>query len=294
MLVASKLTQLMNLSLESCDPVDGAPRTDSTTTAGATALIENHYKFTPTLASLALCKLDISDTLLTELLTHHTALTSLEITSCSRITNSAVKLIGKHSPTLTELTLKRLGVTDSALIDIGKQCPDLATFTLAGCVVNMDRTLEHFFTSCTKIRTLNIELKDNSLSQYSGLLYISHVLHLTLNSWEYRCVSDFTMDCILENCKELLSLNVRYNSVITDQTLFLVAKYCEHLQRLDIGFCDRVSDAGVTEVLYECMKLTACDLSGCLKVTNKLILSCPKKFPHVLVTSNGKVNYKLT
>lgn len=183
---------------------------------------------------------------------HCARLARLNLTSCTNITDNAVKEVAyHHSSELQKIKLDLCEkITDEAVKELAR-CSQLECLSLNGC---------------TKIR-------GSSVCDVSRCCPSLRVLGLS------RCgIDDEVVRRIIENSSgNLRKLDLSFNTAVTDESVKLLAARCSSLQHLNLAHCKGVTDDSVYE-LINCRELKMLNVCGCNKVggfiVKELFLRC--------------------
>ncbi|WAR03833.1 YQOA-like protein [Mya arenaria] len=198
-------------------------------------------------------------------------LTSLDVAASPRIlTTFAMDVIGKHCPSLQELDLTSVKVTDISLKNLVSRCTNLRRLWLRKCFHVTDKGVRYVLSVCSQLAYLDLsdmpvisgQVSDAGMSQLVSRcsqleeLNISNCLNISSATHTQICQED---------------LNISFSRLVLDLTLISLAQGCHLLRDLDVSGCASVTDIGVMS-LAQLPRLTSLNLSYLSQVTEDSVM----------------------
>ena len=242
----------------------------------------------PAVASLDLTECYVDDAVLQTVATMST-LTSLNLGSCSRITDTGLRYI----QTLTRLTTLEMGtncvqITNAGLTHIAG-LKHLTTLKIDDCPNVTNRELEKFILRCSQLTTLRL----SNCEKITHLPRADAAKKSQLASLDLdRCpnITDAGLEHIAR-FKHLTSLKLR-NTKITDAGLWHVAGLTT-LTSLNLNNCVWLRDAGLKHVVEHLPRLTSLSLHRVPKGVTDAVLKHIAGLKH-LTTLDVSMNNLIT
>ena len=180
-------------------------------------------------------------------------LTSLNLSSCKKTTDDAIKALAVNCPNLITLNLKLCRkITDAGLEALAENCNKLTMLDLSNCD-QITKTGLEALVKCPKLKGLNLTWCQN--------------------------ISEVGIIALAENCNKLTTLNLSFCYKITDTGLTALAVNCPNLTTLNLSWCGKITDTGLTALAENCNKLTMLDLRECRNITEAGITALQERFP---------------
>eukprot|EP00056_Hartaetosiga_gracilis_P010728 m.159781 g.159781 ORF g.159781 m.159781 type:complete len:903 (-) comp13377_c2_seq2:1983-4691(-) len=207
-------------------------------------------------------------------------LTWLDLSSCPRVDDEGLKLIGAKCGLLSTVLLNDLvQISDEGLISICSICPFLDTLSIRRCTSLTNVALEGLGKYCSKLK--HLELSENKHFTTDGFRALSSKMKLkTLVVEDCARVRDGVMQCICKHPLEYLS--IERCGGITDSGMKQLAqgRARDHLQFLRLSHLTKVTDTGMRSIQRACGNLYHLDLSGCVSITDlclePILCSCER------------------
>ncbi|XP_074644631.1 F-box and leucine-rich repeat protein 13-like isoform X2 [Tubulanus polymorphus] len=217
----------------------------------------------------------------------------LKLENNQRISDSAIKAIGKNCHDLRQIYMVDCQrVTDLALKALS-MCRNLTVINLADCIRITDTGVRHIvesscgpkiremnLTNCIRvgdIALVNIHKRCHSLT-YLSVCYCEHISEagIELLGQTHSLTSVDLSGC---NCGDqaLSSLgnNLRFKDVtlaectsITDLGLQKFAQQCREIERLDLSHCAQLTDGAIKNLAFCCRMINVLSLAGCKLLTD--------------------------
>ncbi|KAL4222932.1 hypothetical protein ACF0H5_018973 [Mactra antiquata] len=170
---------------------------------------------------------DISDALLEEITKQSSMLKLIDITSCSRLTNTGIEAVARQCPDIKTLIINvnEFGHSDvsfSGAQSVAEHCKCLEVLKLNYCPEVGDEGVKCLANSCFNLKVLEI----------AGCLSLL----------------DSTVATLTETCKYIQKLKFSGCSKLTSKSLSTVLTRCKHLKYLNIESCHRVADLDLQEL----------------------------------------------
>eukprot|EP00055_Hartaetosiga_balthica_P001967 m.2447 g.2447 ORF g.2447 m.2447 type:complete len:887 (-) comp1791_c0_seq1:1870-4530(-) len=224
-------------------------------------------------------------------------LTWLDLSSCPRINDDGLKLIGGKCGLLTTLLLNDLvQITDEGLISICSVCPYLKTLSLRTCTSLTNLALEGLGKYSTMLK--HLEITENSNITAEGLKALSHKTRLNTfvlencarirdGALQYICRHPLEYLSIV-NCKAITDtglkqlaqgrardylrfLRLSHLPKVTDTGMRSIQRACGKVYHLDLSGCDLITTTSLEPIFANCEVLEELDLSGCSLVGDGLV-----------------------
>ncbi|XP_044269488.1 F-box/LRR-repeat protein 7 [Tribolium madens] len=225
----------------------------------------------PELTHLQLIGCTVTNNALFELVTRCANLQHLDVTGCVKISCISINP-GPDSSRRLQVQYLDLtdcsGLQDSGLRVIVHNCPQLTHLYLRRCVQITDAGLKFVPSFCTDLKELSVSdcvnITDFGLYELGKLGPVLRYLSVA------KChqVSDAGLKVIARRCYKLRYLNARGCEAVSDDAIIFLARSCTRLCALDIGKCD-VSDAGLRALAESCPNLKKLSLRSCDLVTDR-------------------------
>lgn len=201
-------------------------------------------------------------------------------------------------------------ITDSAIVTLAQNCPRLKHLNLCGTSRVTDKGIQAVCANCWYLETLNVEdvflfddaafwfdphMDGRSLADEKMLTLLS-----TLNLRDCVCVTDHGIKGLASRCRSLQRLILRGCDRITDKglkymTLTVIERLqhkqcmCESLKSLDLSFCSNVTAGNVASLLLPlCPGLQELHLSGILDVDDDIVRQVCQNCPSIQTLSLQK------
>ncbi|XP_076344718.1 F-box/LRR-repeat protein 4-like isoform X1 [Tachypleus tridentatus] len=187
---------------------------------------------------------------------HCSKLESLNIDGITRITDSAVCLLGDnlHS-SLQHLEVDGEDLTDASYLSLSK-CIYLKTFAVSYAEEMTDQSLEYLKQKMKELRWLKLrrgsKLTTLALNNFFKSCCLKHLAHLDLDS---------------------LSLD--------DHCVANITSCCRNLHSFSLAWCWEISDVGLEDIILHCSKLEVLDLTGLYKLAGVCLLKVPYLVPRL-------------
>ncbi|XP_058757965.1 F-box/LRR-repeat protein 3-like [Vicia villosa] len=215
-------------------------------------------------------------------------LTSINLSRCSKLTESALFALIKNCHSLGEITMESIYTTKGESIkvsDILKDFdanPQLKFLHLCSNSLINDETLILLASVFPNLQFLNLRFCDN-ISKRGICQVLStccKLKHLDLScSYNMRGLK---MNFVVH---QLEVLDLSYSNV-NDKTLYQISKSCCGLLQLVLIMCDYVTEKGVMRVVENCTQLKKICLKWCRKVNVDVVVSMLPSRPSLHVFSS--------
>ena len=215
------------------------------------------YQF---LGELDLSGLDfLTDQCMNDLSRYLSNVTSISLTSCSKLTNSTFFILTKSCSSLTEIKMERTNLgEEDFVVDLVKNTR-ISTLKLSGNMRMNDSSLCKFAFVCPNLQLLDVSSCDGITG--GGIADVlkscNEVRHLEVEF----CGGVKTLGTDSKLYK--LGILKAASSGICDEGLAMVAKTCPWLLHLDLGACSAVSVKGVKKIVRRCKGLREINVKGC-------------------------------
>ncbi|EFJ31715.1 hypothetical protein SELMODRAFT_87311 [Selaginella moellendorffii] len=202
--------------------------------------------------------------LLPRALARHTGIESLDLSSCIKITDEDLALVGELAGTrLRSLGLARMGgFTVAGIVALARNCSALVELDLRCCNSLGDLELAAV---CQLGSLRKLDLTGCYMISDAGLGCLAAGCKKLQVVVLKGCVgiSDAGLCFLASNCKELTTIDVSYTEITDDGVRCL--SNLPSLRVLNLAACSNVGDAGLTRTSTSLLEL---DLSCCRSVTN--------------------------
>lgn len=219
---------------------------------------------------------EVTDTgVLASLLAGHDKLKSVSIRFCE-IHNRTLERLLSSMPQIEKLDLAKSIRRDFSYdMDIETydiNLPNLKALNLAGCVVS-DKFVQNLLFDFGHLVTLDLSCSKNvtNVSLECVAQRCPGLKHLFLDFLEAeddtKNLTDAGLERVVENCHNLITVNLNECKELTDRSINAVAHNCPLLQELCIHGILSVTDAAIIAIAEKCQYLKILDVSFCLKLT---------------------------
>jgi hypothetical protein len=225
-------------------------------------------------------------------LSHLTTLTTLDITRCTKLDDSTLKLIGQHlSKTLKVLYMKGLyNVTDDGLEAICNSCLHLEVLDVSQLTNITDqsgRTIQHLSMLRALFLRDNYQLTNTSLDAITqncvklrqltiwGLIGIQSLRFSSINSYKLTFLNLWGCHNLGDGLSQALesmslsSLILTECHQLTDDFIIAITKISglQNLQHLHLRYLKRLSDTSLIAIANSFRSLHSLDLSFCSAIS---------------------------
>jgi hypothetical protein len=244
----------------------------------------------PLLATLDLshCPCTLSPVVLSAL---SATLTTINLSHCSHLTDSALITLSQQCPHLTDLDVSDCYcLTDATLFALAVNCLHLAALRLCRCLNISAAAVVGLCSGCLHIQLLDLshcQFFDTdealsmgiSVSNSDGSNSDANTSNSsdttsantsnTTKQWHWQCSSLLTLRMqacreltgialvrLSRSCPSLTVLDVSHCPLLSDAALFSLAQYCPALVSLSLSHCDNITHKAVTALLRGCPLLT--------------------------------------
>lgn len=160
--------------------------------------------------------------------------TYLDISSCFRVSDIGLGAAILGLPDLHELNVNDCNITDSSLISIAANCVNSITaLHMSYCTRITAKYVNVMARRCTRLRTLSIDLYEQSVPPVVGLDWSLLRNITTLRVTCSHLISDGLLP-IAQHCSQLQHLQVCFVTTEFSQELLCVLQYCAYLRTLVI------------------------------------------------------------
>ncbi len=216
-------------------------------------------------------------------------LTSLDLSKCRELGDSACHIIAANCPHVTSLNLSQCNETSTTSLEIiADSLPNVQEYYIGDLPVT-DDNLIYFLSRCTKLTHLYIELDvcfqeeemdlltDVSMSQIA--IHCKQLRILTLKG--YKKITEKSILQIIEKCNLIHTLELNHNCTLTDVTFLAIAQHCKLLKCLRSENNHKVTNNGVMEIAKNCTLLQELVIQFSRHISDESIL-CIAKYSHNL------------
>ncbi|XP_072291438.1 F-box and leucine-rich repeat protein 13 [Eucyclogobius newberryi] len=193
----------------------------------------------------------------------------LDISMCNNVGNVGIKHLtdGLSAPKLQELNISYCSrVTDTAVQRIALRLSKLYHLNLSYCGGLSDKALE--FLSDSSIRSLDIS---GCSVQDQGLAALARVRLRKIALAECIFVTDVGIETLCRNVKCLEEVDISYCAALTDRAIRTLSFYCRGLTALKMAACSKMTDMGITYLTTGAPYLRHLDVSGCVHLTDRTV-----------------------
>ncbi|KAG2729429.1 hypothetical protein I3843_01G244300 [Carya illinoinensis] len=213
--------------------------------------------------SLSLLNLEgvsfLTDQNIMELSDSFSKLTSINLSKCSKLTNSTFFTIMKMCHLLNEVKMERTNIGKEDLTTDFVVNPRVKALNLAQNGKLGNESIKTLVTVCPSLQVLDLsscwEITGESISEI--FKSCREIRHLEIN--QCRGIKEFMIDFELSELEELSAKG----SGINDDALAMIGKRSCRLRRLELAGCLSVTDKGVKQVLKNCRGLREINLKWC-------------------------------
>ncbi|XP_027107178.2 uncharacterized protein [Coffea arabica] len=238
---------------------------------------------------LAGCRF-VTDSLLRTLSDNCNNLEELGLQGCSSITDSGLVLLVQGCWRLKNLDVNKCSnVGDIGVTSVSKACSSLKTLKLLDCYNVGDASILSVANFCGDLQNLIIggcrDVSDESLKQLA--VACSNSLKNLRMDWCLN-ISDSSIECILQNCKQLEVLDIGCCEEVTDAAFQGLGGglFELHLKILKVSNCPKITVVGIGNLLKSCNSLKYLDVRSCPHVTKADCDQAGLQFPETC-----KVNF---
>ncbi|TRY69163.1 hypothetical protein TCAL_13793 [Tigriopus californicus] len=187
----------------------------------------------------------------------------LDLTDCTSMEDSGLKMIVETCPQLLYLFLRRCqNITDVGVKYISSYCPSLRELSISDCSHITDFGLYELAKLGPNLRYLSVakcdQISDSGVKQIAKLCY--KLRYLNVRGCE--AVSDEAVETLARSCSRLRSLDLGKCDV-TDVGLKVLSENCPNLKKLSVKSCEMVSDQGIQLIAYYCRGLQQLNVQDC-------------------------------
>ncbi len=228
----------------------------------------------------------------------------LDISHCSKMTNSGLCSISRCLHDLTWLSLQGLKiVSDIGLAHLATGCLKLEHFNATSLYLIEDGEERAFAT--TGLQKLAAACKGLKLLKLDGCLNLSKIslraigkgLRGLVNLSMVNCpnLTEQGLQAIASGCSALESINFNgCGMAITDQIIVTFAKNCSNLRSIKVSGCNRITGRTSLEALCSfCRNISYLDLSNCSAVSDYAMIHFSENgapmLSHVIMSGCSKV-----
>lgn len=227
-------------------------------------------------------------------------LQSLDLKLCSLSLESYRNII-RCTPNLLNLVLN--DVRDETVLQVAASCLSLQSLSIADGGVLTDISIQKLFECCTQLISFSLHngLEISDLTTPNSKNFPLGLQKVDLHTCYY--MSGYTIQKIIENCRELtsldisdigcdedelgdnemtdalviriadccsglLSLSLAGLELITDHSIFQIAANCTQLQSLDLSELEAITDNAISKIVECCHQLETLYLPGCHQITD--------------------------
>lgn len=175
-------------------------------------------------------------------------------------------LLHQLAPWITHLTLGGTIGESPYFENMIDQCPKLIGIDLSGSIEYVDQfdyIPDHInelnLSNCSWLNSEYLAIASIEFPRLKTLILQSSS-HLNYMSWG-----------VLNNFKNLTTLNISYNQELIDEDLKLIVQSCPHLNELILEECHKITNRGIQEVVQNSKQLSALNISRCYNLTDKTL-----------------------
>eukprot|EP01041_Mallomonas_annulata_P011317 gene11317-23679_t len=209
-------------------------------------------------------------------------LTSLDLSSCFKITDIGIGYIVSNCTDMREMTLADCyNITDVGVNYIAECCEDLEFLDLSSCSDVTDISLVKIAKNCPLLVELNVQgchrITDKSLIALGQYCHRLQILNLQ------GCVkiTSVSIQKIAIGCPNLQSL-ILSGCQITDKAVIALSNSSNNIHTLDLASCKLLSDFIIPHLILMADKLKLLDLSYCINMTSETVIKLPKLCPNTI------------
>lgn len=210
-----------------------------------------------------------------------TALQVLNMVAMTVPAEGLLGLVGKKTA-ITSLDLSDVtGLTDLGLATIFNACPQLTNLNLCDLKIS-SAALTYLAHSCSGLQSLHVDISEASNDSIASLA--TECTHLHTLVFDKTDINDDTLSLVAEKFLHLRTLSLQECIELTSSGLLSVALYCTNLTSLDVSNTD-VSYRTVYTVLTKCESLNQLIVRGCpgeITDTNEVVAEYTKN-EHMLL-----------
>uniref|UniRef100_A0A2P2Q487 Glucose regulated repressor protein n=1 Tax=Rhizophora mucronata TaxID=61149 RepID=A0A2P2Q487_RHIMU len=199
-------------------------------------------------------------------------LQQLHLACCRFVTDRTLNALSKNCPSLEELGLQGCtNITDSGLTDLVNGCPKIHFLDVNKCINVGDSGISNVSKLCSSsLKTLKL-LDCYKVGDESMLSLARFCKNLeTLIIGGCRDISNDSMKSLAAACKfSLKNLRMDWCLNISDSSLSCILNECRNLEALDIGCCEKVTDGTFQSLgtMETELRLRVLKISNCPKIT---------------------------
>ena len=235
------------------------------------AAIFSHMRTRPTLAHQVehvRYPKNITASHFSQMLQSCTGLKSLDLSGCSRVTESLLTMLATKCPQLQAIDLSETSVRVQAMVFLSEKCRALSTVSLRGCSMQ-DKAVVALAKNCPSLSSL--DLSACYPEQEAVLALAAHcpgIFSISLGGYH---LTDACVTALADKLHRLTSLDLTYSDNISDLSVIAVTRSCPSLTRLNLSYCEQLTDAAVVAAAMHCPGLTSLALTSCNRLTDKAI-----------------------
>ncbi|XP_071554433.1 putative RNA-binding protein EEED8.10 [Temnothorax nylanderi] len=209
---------------------------------------------------------------------------------------SALTVIGKFCPNLTNIDVTALTVCASGIRTLANNCRNITKFNLGPstyscdnelkCLFKLNQNLENLAITrnnilgkcllCLPEQTMHTIILDHcdhlqETHLLMALKKLENLKHLAINRCSYireNCCEHTTLEVIGQHCKSLRTLELDGDLPFAQTADMLYLIHLVNLQVLKITCNPKVSDNFLTDLVQHCQQLTNVDITGCSNVSD--------------------------
>lgn len=196
-------------------------------------------------------------------------LTSINLCSCSKLTDSTIFTLGGSCPSLVQLDM---GLTSLGKEDICVEFVENSQIRYLNVAFNdhlNNKSLRKYGLMCPNLQSLDVTYCRKITTE--GIEDILNTCPVIKNLDVSRCMMITSVGSDLGGSELSLEVLRARESLFNDQGLAMVGKRCCRLLQLDLGFCTAVTGEGVKEVLRSCKNLREINLKNCRGVSKDIL-----------------------
>ncbi|KAJ3022550.1 hypothetical protein HKX48_005868 [Thoreauomyces humboldtii] len=174
------------------------------------------------------------------------------------------ELSGEHLMTLQLKSCWR--IDDIALKALARLCPNVRSLSLSNCWKFTEDGLSFLTQGLLNIREVDLSY----CGQINGTSFQRHRWHrLRMLDLTYcKQIGDDSLEALLSRISDLTHLRIRRCIKMTDSGMFSIVRYCRQLQVLDAADCDRFTDRCLKWLATSNKDLHYLDFTFCKRITN--------------------------
>ena len=262
------------LMLLSHVPLLQALNISSNSLSSYTILIEIS-RLCPNLRSFHLMEMDFhhqSNEVVQEWIVNFQCLTSLNLSKCIRLAASDICLLIRRFTELEELYLGNL-MTSGILQVIEQIGPPLSVLDFSNSSSNLSAGVNQYPVEVGIFHAPPQPAHPQSFLEIQFRNFFPFFSTLrSLNLSNNYIITDVHLIIIVENCTDLVELNLKYCSRLTEDSFLAIGKCCRHLKKINFAYCDLLSDFALTMIIDNCSELKELILTYCLLLTDYCLI----------------------